>query len=132
MREPKSIPSDEEVLAATHILVAAAHGRAWNAGWYHDPLTGAEVERNKGEIFALIHSEISEALEGHRKDLMDDKLPHRKMVPVELFDAVIRIMDTIGMYYADDIPALLEKMKYNDNRADHKAENRLQAGGKKF
>jgi hypothetical protein len=85
-----------------------------------------------GEIFALIHSEISEAMEGYRKDLMDDKLPHRKMVPVELFDAAIRIFDTIGMYYPDDTPALLEKMLYNDKRADHKPENRLKAGGKKF
>nr|WP_040891438.1 hypothetical protein [Zavarzinella formosa] len=117
---------------ATSVLVRACHGRAWNAGWYHDPATGEVIERNMGEIFALIHSEISEALEGHRKDLMDDKLPHRKMVPVELFDAAIRIFDTIGMYYPDDIPALLEKMLYNDQRADHKPENRLKVGGKKF
>ena len=110
----------------------AAHGRAWNAGWFHDPKTGVEIQRNLGEIFALIHSEISEALEGHRKNLMDDKLPHRKMVPVELFDAVIRIFDTIGRYYPNDYPALLEKMKYNDSREDHKIENRLKDNGKKF
>ena len=132
MHQIKPIPDDKSVLEATHILVAAAHGRAWNAGWYHDPKTGQEVERNMGEIFALIHSEISEALEGHRKNLMDDKLPHRKMVPVELFDAAIRIFDTIGKEFPDDIPALLEKMKYNDNRADHKPENRVKADGKKF
>jgi hypothetical protein len=126
------LPTDEEVLNATNVLIRACHGRAWNAGWYHDPKTGEEIERNMGEILALIHSEISEALEGYRKDLMDDKLPHRKMVPVELFDAAIRIFDTIGMYYPDDTPALLEKLKYNDTRADHKPENRLKAGGKKF
>lgn len=132
MRDIKAIPSDDEVLKATQVLIAASHGRAWNAGWFHDPKTGEEVQRNLGEIFALIHSEISEALEGHRKNLMDDKLPHRKMVPVELFDAAIRIFDTIGKYYPDDYPALLEKMKYNDNRADHKPENRIKADGKKF
>jgi hypothetical protein len=126
------LPTDEEILNATTVLVRACHGRAWNAGWYHDPRTGEEIERNMGEIFALIHSEISEALEGHRKDLMDDKLPHRKMVPVELFDAAIRIFDTVGMYYPDDIPALLEKLNYNATRADHKPENRLKVGGKKF
>lgn len=126
------IPTDEETLAATSVLVRACHGCAWNAGWFHDPKTGEEIQRNMGEIFALIHSEVSEALEAHRKDLMDDKLPHRKGVPVELFDAAIRIFDTIGMYYPDDIPALLEKLKYNDQRADHKPENRLKVGGKKF
>ena len=41
--------------------------------WYHDPLTGELLFLNHGERFALIHSEISEAMEAHRKDLMDDK-----------------------------------------------------------
>ena len=36
----------------------------------------------------LIVSEIAEAMEGERKDLMDDKLPHRKMAEVELADAL--------------------------------------------
>lgn len=128
----KEIPRDDQILLATEILVMACHGRAWNAGWFHDPKTGEEIQRNYGEMFALIHSEVSEALEAHRKDLMDDKLPHRKGVPVELFDAAIRIFDMIGRYYPDDYPALLEKMQYNDNRADHKAENRIKADGKKF
>ncbi|OWK36430.1 hypothetical protein [Fimbriiglobus ruber] len=130
--QKKPIPSDDEILKATRVLVDACHGRAWNTGWYHDPRTGEEVQRNWGEIFALIHSEISEALEGHRKSLMADKLPHRGMVPVELFDAVIRIFDTIGREFPDDVPALLEKTRFNDRRADHKPENRLLANGKKF
>lgn len=126
------IPPDEETHAAVVTLVRACHGRAWNAGWFHDPATGEEIKRNHGEMFALIHSEISEALEAHRKDLMDDKLPHRKGVPVELFDAAIRIFDMIGMYYPDDTGAFIEKLQYNDKRADHKPENRLKVGGKKF
>jgi hypothetical protein len=130
--DKKPIPTDEEVLEATKILIKAAHGRAWNAGWYHDPKTGLVKDRNMGEMFALIHSEVSEALEGHRKNLMDDKLPHRKMVPVELCDAAIRIFDLLGMYYPDDAPALLEKMLYNDNRADHKLENRNKPDGKQY
>jgi hypothetical protein len=126
------LPTDQEVLTATDVLIRACHVRAWNAGWYHDLETGEEVKRNMGEMIALMHSELSEALEGYRKNLMDDKLPHRRMVPVELFDTVIRIMDTIGKYYPEDAPALLEKLKYNDDRADHKRENRLKADGKKF
>lgn len=128
----KEIPSDEEVLRATQILIDAAHGRAWNAGWWHDPETGEEVTRNVPEMLCLIHSEISEAMEGYRKDLMDDKLPTRKMTPVELFDAAIRICDMIGKLYPDHAPVMLEKMLYNDHRADHKPENRLKEGGKKF
>ena len=48
--------------------------------WYRDPLTGERLFLNKGERFALIHSEITEAFEGERKDLMDDHLTHRRMV----------------------------------------------------
>lgn len=128
----KRVPGDKETLEATKVLMRACHGRAWNCGWYHDPKTGEEVQRNHGEMMALIHSEISEALEAHRKDLMDDKLPHRKGAPVELFDAVIRIFDMIGKYYPGDVGALVEKLNFNDQRADHKPENRAKVGGKKF
>lgn len=132
MINKKPIPSNEDILNATNVLVAACHGRAWNAGWYHNPATGEQTKRSLPEVIALMHSELSEALEGYRKDLMDDKLPHRKMIPVELFDCVIRIFDTIGAEYPNDTPALLEKMIYNDTRADHKPENRVKAGGKKI
>jgi len=50
-----------------------------NEKWWQDVDTKLPIKRNKGELLALIHSEISECLEGERKDLMDDKLPHRKM-----------------------------------------------------
>jgi NTP pyrophosphatase (non-canonical NTP hydrolase) len=81
---------------------------------------------------ALIHSEISEALEGFRKRLMDDHLPDRPMIEVELADALIRIMDLAGYLDLDIGGALVEKMEYNRNRADHKRENRNKVGGKKF
>lgn len=78
----------------------------------------------------LIHSEVSEAMEGDRKDCMDDKLPHRKMVEVELADAVIRIFDLAGAMGMDLGGALDEKMKFNAARLDHKPENRAKEGGK--
>ena len=88
--------------------------------------------RNVGEILCLIHSEISEAMEGHRKNLPDDKLPHRSMLEVELADAVIRIFDLAGAKGLDLGNAIAEKRAFNANRADHKIENRLKENGKKF
>lgn len=105
---------------------------ATNQHWWHDPATGARLNRNKGELLMLIVSEISEAMEGERKDLMDDKLPHRKMAEVELADALIRIFDYAGAYGYDLEGAVLDKRVYNANRADHQAAARLAAGGKKW
>lgn len=45
------------------------------------------------EKIHLITTEICEATEGARKDMMDDHLPHRKMEEVELADALIRTLD---------------------------------------
>lgn len=95
------------------------------AGWHDNP-------REDGTMIALIHSEISEALEGIRKNLNDDHLTSRKMVEVELADAVIRIMDYAGSRGLDVAGALVEKLEYNQQRQDHKKENRNKEGGKKF
>jgi hypothetical protein len=56
------------------------------AGWHTNLETGGLLEKNKGEMIALIHSEISEAMEGERKGLMDDHLPNRLMAEVEMAD----------------------------------------------
>lgn len=105
---------------------------SFDAGWHTNIETGELIERNKGEMIALIHSEISEALEGERKSLMDDHLPNRKMVEVEMADTVIRIMDYCGRFGYDIGGALVDKLEYNRNRKDHKIENRVKDGGKKF
>ena len=44
-----------------------AHATATNAGWYRDPKTGEQIKRNFGEVVALMHLELSEALEADRK-----------------------------------------------------------------
>lgn len=108
------------------------HSSSVRGGWWHDLKTGDKLQRNKGELIALIHSEISEALEGVRKNSMDDKLPHRKMEEVELADALIRIFDYAGAFNLDLEGAYREKLAYNQSRADHKPENRAKEDGKKF
>lgn len=105
---------------------------AANIKWWQDPTNQQPIKRNKGELLCLIHSEISEALEGERKDLMDDKLPHRKMVEVELVDAIIRILDYAAGFGYDLQGAFDEKMAFNAIREDHKHEAIIIAGGKQF
>ncbi len=116
-------------LAINH-LVSLCHGRSIDAGWWKgQDVTDPNVIAAK---LALIHSEISEALEGHRKGLMDDHLPHMPMVIVELADAVIRIGDLAGALGLDLGQAITEKLEYNLHRADHKPEARAAAGGKRI
>ena len=61
---------------------------------------------------------------------MDDHLPHRRMVEVELADAIIRIADLAGALGCDIEGAIREKREYNRQRADHKLEARNSANGK--
>lgn len=106
-------------------VAMVCHTRARENGWWDNP-------RNDGELICLMHSELSEAMEGLRKDLMDDHLPERKMVEVEMADAVIRIMDYCEARNLDLGGAIVEKLIYNQERADHKRENRNKTNGKRF
>ena len=128
----RSIPNDQTTLSACEVIKMACHNRAFNNGWWCDINTGEPLVRPVPEMLCLIHSEVSEALEGFRKDLNDDHLPNRSMLEVELADAVIRIFDMAGGLNLDIAGALVEKLNYNDNRTDHKLENRKLDGGKKI
>lgn len=88
-------------------LAAECHSN--NMKWWHDLTTGERLNRNMGELLMLVVSEFAEALEGSRKNLMDDKLPHRKMQEVELVDGIIRIGDFAGGF-GIDIDAAAERM----------------------
>jgi NTP pyrophosphatase (non-canonical NTP hydrolase) len=115
----------EQQIAALRSITEKLHNQAYDMGW-HDKV------REVGTLIALCHSELSEALEGARKDLMDDHLPNRKMLEVELADCIIRILDMAGLYDLDVAGAIAEKHSYNYSRADHQLANREKDGGKKF
>lgn len=152
MKNYQSLINAESVQAAhiNHVerLVDICHGLADEAGWWKEPKTGIDLKETVNnptgvidkllgpalvaQKLCLIHSEVSEAMEGHRKNLMDDKLPHRKMIEVELADAVIRIMDLAGAMNLDLGGALVEKLVFNTQRPDHKPENRAADGGKGY
>lgn len=120
-------------------LVKEIHSKNIEAGWWNNPETGESLLNQSftpyviGTKMLLVHTELSEATEGYRKNLMDDKLPHRSMIEVELADAVIRILDLAGAAGVTDLGgAIQEKREFNKTRSDHKVENRVKKNGKKF
>lgn len=120
---------------AALVLQNICHGAARDAGWWVNPKTGEHVADNPlafSNKLMLTVSELAEAMEGDRKGLSDDKLPHRPMREVELADAVIRIFDMAGGFGLDLPGAIMEKLHYNATRPDHKPENRVKTGGKVY
>lgn len=129
-----------------NVLSQMIHARNVEAGWWTDPRTKETLEgyiegmpeepryakRDVLNLLCLVHSEVSEACEGVRKNLPDDKLPHRSMFEVELADTLIRIFDLAGAHNLDLTGATLEKLGFNQTRPDHQLANRLAEGGKIF
>lgn len=142
---------DEEyfdaIVSAGTELTAACYGQAHAMGWHleYDELSnliesGAVSakfgEKLKGHFIAtklmLTVSEVSEAMEGARKGLMDDKLRHRTMLGAELADTVIRAFDLAGMLDEPLGEIIAEKLRFNATRPDHQLKNRDAEGGKSF
>jgi NTP pyrophosphatase (non-canonical NTP hydrolase) len=119
-----------QAVSGTGFMQQLCHDLSHYSGWW-DGKDAHDKETFATKI-ALIHSEVSEALEGGRKDLSDSHLPHRLAVEVELADAVIRIFDLASAMDLDIGSAMIEKLAYNQQRHDHKRETRAAEGGKKF
>lgn len=131
-----------DVSSCAEFIQNACHGAAKQAGWWTNIKTDLPILTYRphlvgekliiGEKLMLIVKEVADAMEGHRKNLNDDKLPHRKMIEVKLADAVIRIFDLAGALNLDLGGAIAKKMAFNATRDDHKLENRKAAGGKAY
>lgn len=97
-------------------LIKDIHENAKAHGWH-------DTERSFGEIIALIHSELSEALEEYRKDHYENEIYYDTAnpgkpegIPVELADVIIRIFDYCEHAGIDIEYAIKLKHEYNKTR----------------
>jgi NTP pyrophosphatase (non-canonical NTP hydrolase) len=84
-------------------LIRECHHIAKKKGWW-------DSERNDGELIALMHSELSEALEAMRSHSKKEEIAE------ELADCCIRIFDYCGAKNIDLEKTLLKKIEYNKTR----------------
>jgi len=84
-------------------LIEDCYRIAKEKGWW-------DKERSDGEIIALMHSELSEALEAMRNHKSQDEIAE------ELADCCIRIFDYCGAKKIDLAMTLLKKIEYNKTR----------------
>lgn len=84
-------------------LCQEAYETAKSKGWHGEP-------RETGTLLALIHSEVSEALEADRKG------DHENFAE-ELADVCIRVFDLCGLKRVDLEKAILAKMEKNKGRS---------------
>lgn len=82
----------------------------WNAA------QGFWDSENTGEKIALMHSELSEALEADRKKLTSDHIPDFDGIEEELADCMIRIFDFAGHHELRLAEAFSAKLEYNLTR----------------
>lgn len=94
-------------------LATEVHEIAKSKGWWDE-------EKSFGDLTALIHSEVSEAFEEFRNHHKPDEIylneGKPEGIPIELADAVIRILDVCARYKIDFDAAVRQKIEFNKTR----------------
>lgn len=130
IRRPMESAEENLILSAFHILSEELHINSVNKGFWEDEeaLLNLVHENTKlykriiqlftAEKIALIHSEISEALERTRKDIEapDEHCPEFTNFEIEMADALIRILEFCVRRRLRIGEATLAKHKYNLTR----------------
>jgi NTP pyrophosphatase (non-canonical NTP hydrolase) len=93
----------QEKLWRVSDFIHECHRVAKEKGWW-------EAQRNDAELIALMHSELSEALEAMRNHGSKEEIAE------ELADCCIRIFDYCGAREIELEKALLKKIEYNKTR----------------
>lgn len=94
------------------VLSRQIHAWAKEKGFYENG------ERNTGELIALMHSELSEALEGYRTgNPPDEHCPNFSSELIEYADTIIRILDTCAYKEYEIGAAIMAKMAFNETRS---------------
>ena len=121
----------EQILNDLKALQADIHATALDKGWWddrnnlislaksHHPSTAKYAKSAVvGSALALIHSEVSEALEADRNgDKPDDKIPEYTGMEAELADVMIRIYDLAEAFGLRVNEAMIEKIQMNKSRS---------------